>query len=669
VSEARTRLARLMGVAEQWRDIAGQDHLCGPDTEAALLAAMGIAPGTEADILAEREAAEARRLMPREVVLEAALGGTVHLPRPAAWTVTDEDGATRRGQGYDIPFDATPGVFEVAFDDAPPGLVIVAPRRAPAIRDVIGRERLWGVTGPLYGLIGAQSLGVGDYADLGTAAAMMARHGADFFGINPIHARGAALDGISPYSPSSRTALEPGHIDPRLVPGFEACAAAQAVLAEAAPAIEAARGEPLIDYALRDSVAAPALHALWAHHMASPGSAAMRAFADWQAQQPDDLTRFALFEALSLRLGSDWRWWGPDHDHPRAPGVAAFAEAHAEEVAYHLWLQWLADTQIAAAQAQARGAGMALGLYLDLAVGVRPDGADAWAHPAAYARGVSLGAPPDHLAPGGQSWGLAPLSPEGLRASGFAPFRAMLRSAMRHAGLVRIDHVLGFQRAFWVPEDGSPGGYVAYPLEAMLALTRLEAHRLGCVVVGEDLGTVPDGLRKALSQSGLYGCAAMQFEFEGASFRPPRRYREEVLASWGTHDTPTVRGWLAGRDIDWRAQIGGGFDEAAARANREADSAALHDLLRREGRESSDEEAIADTVHALLADSPAAMVAVSLDDALGAVEQPNLPGTVDQHPNWRRRLPVTLDAVDSAPGLKRISGIMAAARPKPEEQG
>jgi 4-alpha-glucanotransferase len=244
----------------------------------------------------------------------------------------------------------------------------------------------------------------------------------------------------------------------------------------------------------------------------------------------------------------------------------------------------------------------------------------------------------------------------------------MLRAAMRHAGLIRIDHVLGFQRAYWVPEDGAPGGYVAYPLEAMLALTRLEAHRHRCIVVGEDLGTVPDGLRHALADSGLYGCAVMQFEFEGTQFRPPRRYRNEVLASWGTHDTPTLRGWLRGRDIAWRTDVGGGFDAEGAQSGRAADRAALDVLLRGEGCDpGADEDTLAETIQTLLAESPAAMVAVALDDAMGAVEQANLPGTVDQHPNWRRRLPVTPSALDSDERLERIAALMRNARPRNEE--
>ena len=661
MSEARRRLARALGIAERWHDIAGQEHVCTAETEAALLGAMGLEPGTEADRLAALEAEAAQRPMPFETVLDAAIGGEVRLSRAVPWRVIDEQGGVREGSGPIIPFPPQPGVFRVEAEGAS-GLVIVAPRRAPSVRDLTGRDRVWGATTAVYALCSAQSLAVGDYADLGDAAAILAGLGADFIGINPVHARGAAHEGVSPYSPSTRLGLEPGHIAPRLVPGLASCAAAQAMLAEAAPGLAEAVAAPILRYQTRAAAAAPVLRALFE---AQADSDAARAFAAWAEGPGRSLADLAVFEALSLRLGSDWRWWPEDCRAPDRPGTRRFAAEHPEEVAYHLWLQWLADRQLAEAQAKARGAGMGLGLYLDLAVGVRPDGADAWACPGAFARGVSLGAPPDRMAPGGQSWGLAPFSPAGLRETAYAPFIATLRAAMRHAGVIRIDHVLGFQRAFWVPESGAPGGYVSYPTDTLLALTRLEAWRQGCAVVGEDLGTVPDGLRKKLADSGLYGCAVMQFEFEGWAMKPPRRYRPESIASWGTHDTPTFRGWSRGTDIAWRARVGGGFDEGAAWHQRNGDREALSRLLHAEGKPDQPEDAALMAAHGLLADSPAALVAFSLDDALGAVEQPNLPGTVDQHPNWRRKLAVPLEALDSDPGLRAMAGLMAERRPRP----
>jgi 4-alpha-glucanotransferase len=238
---------------------------------------------------------------------------------------------------------------------------------------------------------------------------------------------------------------------------------------------------------------------------------------------------------------------------------------------------------------------------------------------------------------------------------------------MRHAGLIRIDHIIGFARSYWAPEDGAPGGYVTYPLDALLALTRLEAARSDCLVIGEDLGTVPDGLRDSLGSSGLHGCAVMQFERDRTgAFNPPRRWRAGVAASFGTHDTPTIRGWLRGRDIDWREKTGD-FDARHADAARDArarDRAALQTMLRAGGRPATEEDETAAAVHAALADSPAAIAAISLDDALGAVEQQNLPGDVDRHPNWRRRLSAPVDALAQAPGVAETAALMRRARPR-----
>lgn len=678
MTDALARLAALHGVAPVWHDMDGAEHRPGPDTQTALLGAMGVAATTEAEIaeaLAEAEAQEAAPLPP-EIVVEAGRPVRVPFRRDLAWTLTREDGRVEQGRGASALLDLPPGLHALTAEGAE-ALVIAAPRRAPSVAERAGRPRIWGATAALWGLSSARSLGAGDYDDLAAAAETLAALGADFLGINPVHARGAAHEGISPYSPSSRIALDPAHIAPDRAPGFMACPDAQRYLAEAQAGLAAARAGDMARRDLRDAVAAPMLRALWD----GMGRAEAAEFSRWRADRGGDLAGFALFEALSLRHGSDWRFWPAALSRPDAPAPRAFAAERPDEVAYHLWLQWLADRQLAEAQTRAREAGMALGLYLDLAVGVRPEGADVWADPLAFARGVSLGAPPDRFAPGGQVWGLAPFSPRGLRARRFAPFVAMLRAAMRHAGLLRIDHALGFNRAFWSPDrdgpwSGVPGAYVAYPFEALLALTRLEAWRAGCVVVGEDLGSVPEGFRKRLADAGLYGCAVTQFERDEHGFRPPRRYPETALASFGTHDTPTVLGWRRGRDIDWRRRIGD-FDErqeADARWGLGEGLEAFARLLRAEGLAAPggglpDDDHIADAAHALVAGSGATLAALSLDDAFAVVEAQNLPGTVDQHPNWRRRLPVPLEAWRDHPSLARAAAIFAAARPAAPRPG
>jgi hypothetical protein len=403
MSDALARLAELHGVAPVWHDMDGTEHRPGPDTQAALLGAMGVPAATPAGIaeaLAEAEALAAAPLPP------AGRPVRVSLKRDLVWSLTREDGTVERGRGASALLHLPPGLHRLSAEGAE-ALVIAAPRRAPSVAERAGRPRIWGATAALWGLSSARDLGAGDYDDLGAAADTLADLGADFLGINPVHARGAAHEGISPYSPSSRIALDPAHIAPDRAPGFAACPDAQRYLAEAQSGLAAARAGDMARRDVRDAVAAPMLRALWD----GMGKAEAAEFARWRAGRGADLAGFALFEALSLRHGSDWRFWPAALSRPDAPAARAFAAERPDEIAYHLWLQWLADRQLAAAQARAREAGMALGLYLDLAVGVRPDGADVWADPQAFARGVSLGAPPDRFAPGGQVWGLAPFSP------------------------------------------------------------------------------------------------------------------------------------------------------------------------------------------------------------------------------------------------------------------
>jgi 4-alpha-glucanotransferase len=321
---------------------------------------------------------------------------------------------------------------------------------------------------------------------------------------------------------------------------------------------------------------------------------------------------------------------------------------------------------------------MPLGLYLDLAVGVSPDGAEAWAHRGSIAAGASLGAPPDEFNEAGQNWGLAPLSPHALRARAYAPIIEILRSGMRHAGALRIDHILGLQRSFWWPADGAPGAYVRQPVDDLLGVVALESHRQRCVVVGEDLGTVPGGLRRLLDRTGVLGCSVLYFEREAdGSFRRAASYRSGTIASIGTHDLPTLAGFWAGRDIDWRERLGFYGDPGQGereRGARRAELCALLRLLEAEGLlpQGIDPEAppddlpwpVAVALHRTLARSPALLMALQLEDALGAIEQANLPGTIEEHPNWRRRLAPAVAEIGRTRRLKEIAAAIADERPQ-----
>ncbi|MCF4116571.1 4-alpha-glucanotransferase [Rhodovulum sulfidophilum] len=612
-------LARATGILPGYRDLTGTERPTAPETAQALLAAMGLAAATEAEAaasLAALEAARAARHLPDWLVLDE--GRAPALAVPAAWRIELETGGVIEGRAED-PLPALPlgihrlrvGAEETALLSAPPALAL--PRRG------------WGVVLPLYGLRDAGRGGLGDYADLRQALEGFAGRGAGFVGVNPIHA-GFPADphAISPYSPSHRRRFNVAHL--------------------AVPGEAASPGGELVDYPPAIAARLAALKSAFA----GLDAAALSELAAFRAARGPELELFAIHQALSDRFGPYWPDWPAEYRTCAAPAVADFAAANGGAVAFHAWLQCLAETQLGAIREAAAAAGMAQGLYLDLAVGTHPAGAETWADPGLFAQGVSLGAPPDAFAPQGQSWGLAPMLPGVLAARGFRPLAETLRAQLRFAGLLRIDHILGFERTFWVPEGGAPGGYVQMPRAALLAVARIEAAREGAVIVGEDLGNVPEGLREDLAASGLLGCRLAMFDPEIASWPEP------VLGSFGSHDLPPFAAWGAGRDIDWHRRLGHIPPERAEAlaAERAGQAQALGVRIGGAG---------IDALHAALAASPARLIALQTEDMLGATEQANLPGTVDSHPNWRRRIgPAAADLADCEP-VRRAARIMVRA--------
>ena len=618
-----TALAGQMGVQPAYRDQTGTLRETSPDTARALLAAMGMTVETAAEArehLAHRQAAEAARPLPRWQVIEAGRAGACVPCRAPRAILRLEDGSERT-----LAADGT-----VTLPALPLGrhrleagghvcALIAAPAALPL------PPRGWGVTLPLYGLRPPERGGIGAYDDLACAASALAEEGADFVGLNPVHAGFPTVpDLASPYSPSSRRRLNALHIAARG---------------------ETATASDLIDY----RADAPARFAALRAEFDAAG-ALPEAFHAFAAEGGAELRRFALHQALSTRFGPYWTDWPAPYRRPDSPEVAAFAGQEAREIGFHLWVQWRADTALQAAAEAARP--MRHGLYLDLAVGTHPAGAETWAQPELFARGVSLGAPPDAFSPDGQSWGLAPMIPAALEATGFAALADTLATQFRHAGLLRIDHILGFDRAFWVPVGAAPGAYVTMPRAAMLAVARLEAARAGALIVGEDLGNVPEGLREALAESGLLGCAVAQFEKGKDGWKRAEDYPEAALASFGTHDLPTWEGWRQGRDIAARARING-WDPAfhrRATAERRADVAGFETRIGGPTHEH---------VARFLGRTPARLVALQIEDVLGVADQPNLPGTTGEYPNWRRRLPLAPGDAARSPGLRRAAALMA----------
>jgi len=552
----------------------------------------------------------------------------------------------------------------------------------------------WGVAAQLYGLRRAGDGGIGDYTALATLAEQSARRGAAALAVSPTHAMFSADPGhFSPYAPSSRLWLNVAHIDPAARFGAQAAhdASVSAGVGDLWNELEAL---PLIDWRRAVPLKLGVLRALYeqfcAHDRASgsPHAAAFEAFCASGGEALEDHARFEALQAAMLG-GPDglrhWRDWpGGLHD-PRSAEVATFAAENRREVDFHRFLQWLATDGVQRAQQSARDAGMAVGLVADLAVGCDGAGSHAWSLPDDMLQRVSVGAPPDIFNQAGQSWGLTTFSPRAMQVNGFRAFIDMLRAAFAHAGGVRIDHILGLRRLWLVPEGESAkdGAYLRYPFDDLVRLIALESWRHRAIVIGEDLGTVPEGLRERLAAHALYGTRVLWFEHDGNTFIPPARWDPNGVATTTTHDLPTVAGWWRGNDIDWRNRIGqtlpraDGRDPVALDRERRAhDRETLWHAFQqagcapRDARTPPPEAAPVDAALAFVAASASPLVTCPLEDLLALADQPNLPGSIDEHPNWRRRLPVAVDALFDDPALAaRVEAVVRAREASPAGTG
>src|SRR5262249_38359070 len=391
-------------------------------------------------------------------------------------------------------------------------------------------------------------------------------------------------------------------------------------------------------------------------------------FTEWQAKSSTELRDYGLYEALREELGSGgWQSWPAQYQDPSSPSVRKFSERKKDRVEFYAYLQWNARQQLDLAQRRAQELAMPVGLYFDLALGADRGGAEVWSDRAAYATAASIGAPPDDFTPRGQDWGLPPYSPRALRAAGYRPFVELLRANMPQGGALRLDHVMALARLYWIPAGNKAdrGGYVHYPLEDLLGLLAQESRRNRCMVIGEDLGTVTGELRKALNDAGVLSYRPLFFE-KGAdgAFSPPEAYPREALTCVSTHDLPTWRGFWDGHDLALRANFGLSVDVDKEKAQREQDKALLRAALERQGFDAS-----AAGAHAFLARTPSKLLMVQPEDVFELVEQANLPGTVDQHPNWRRKLPVSLERWKSDSRVQRLAATLAERAVNKESSG
>ncbi|HSN21322.1 MAG TPA: malto-oligosyltrehalose synthase, partial [Usitatibacter sp.] len=654
-----------------------------------------------------------RIVAPMSVVRRAALerGMRVQLPEDAlarslSWRILEEGGDVREErfdplgleriedfhrEGWHasafrlaLPDDLAEGYHRITIlagaSTLGEGFLAVAPDRCYLPPAIAEGARVWGTAVQLYGVRSSRNAGIGDFTDLRHCAEVWGERGGAIVGTNPLHALSLRDPGhASPYGPSSRLFLNPIYLDVEAIDDFAEIAASDAGFTTRWRAeCEKLRAAQHIDYRAVAAAKRAALETLYAHfarrHLEA-ASARARLFAQFRASRGQALRHHALHEALAEFHGTPWRQWPEEHRDPSSEAVRRFGRENGQRVALHEYLQWQADLQLARAQETCRDLGMAVGLYADLAISIGPDGSEAWANQHLYALGASVGAPPDAFALRGQDWGLPPLDPWRLRESGYAPLIATLRANMLRAGALRIDHVMGLARLWWVPAGCAPteGAYVRYPLEDLLGILALESHRERCLVIGEDLGTVADDLRRALEANEVFSYRLLVFERDGDDFRPPAEYPRRALVAWATHDLPTFAGWWREEDLATRARLRllEGDALGREREDRRRARAALVAALRREGLVSegvspdaplSDEIAVA--VQAFAARTPAAVMVVQMEDVLEVAEQANLPGTVDQHPNWRRKLPLPVEAWPRDPRLRRLTRTLAAIRGK-----
>jgi (1->4)-alpha-D-glucan 1-alpha-D-glucosylmutase len=731
---ALVALCEHHGIATAYNDAFGHRREASTQSLRALLAEFGVRIDDAADAHRALEVVHRARwaqALPPVAVVPAGEGAW-HVPlrvplatRTLRWQLTDEGGLTQHGEAdasalhetartehggvwlcertlpMSLPLAA--GYHRLRIDGLPgETLVLATPGhcyRPPAVRD--GR-RVWGPAVQLYSLRSPRNWGIGDFSDLDELVTLMAAQGADIVGLNPLHALFSANPAhASPYSPSSREQLDVLYIDVEAVDGFADCEPARHLVRSPAfqARLAALRAQALVDLPGVAAAKFEVLELLFAHfrethlpELSAPDDDGL-AFLAFVAERGEGLRQHALFETLHahfLAIDSElWGWpvWPAAYRDPDSAEVTAFAVQHAQRLQFHQFLQWQAARQLAQASARCEAVGMGVGLYVDLAVSVDRAGSDAWTAQGVLAAGASIGAPPDEFNPAGQNWGLPPLRPDSLRADGYRFFMQTLRAGMRGAGALRIDHVMGLMRLFWIPpgRGAQDGAYVYYPLDEMLAIVAIESHRHRCMVVGEDLGTVEDAVREALAKADVLSYRLLYFEkFDGqhhehhaGGFKPPEAYPAAALVAVSTHDLATFAGWWAGHDLRVRLELGLFPDERVfdkQLLDRAQERIQLMLAAERGGLLSREEVAeaagqalpstrVVEAVHAYLGAAPSALMMVQLEDAAGVVEQANMPGTVSEQPNWRRKLPVASRALAESDRMQGISAHLRAVRP------
>jgi (1->4)-alpha-D-glucan 1-alpha-D-glucosylmutase len=546
-------------------------------------------------------------------------------------------------------------------------------------------ERRWGISVQLYGVRSQRNWGIGDFTDLATLVRHAAQQGADFVGVNPLHALYAAEPRrFSPYSPSSREFLNVLYLDPEAMQAFALSQAARERIADPAfqDRLAARRDAALVEYVEITQIKDEIFRAIFADFAVfcarEPRHPLVQGFAQFARERGEALRRFAAYQALSCRpgFGDNWMAWPEEFRDPASGAVQDFTTADPLAIAYHEFLQWEADAQLSACAAAAREAGMAIGLYLDIAVGAGPDSAEGWSEQRNIVPGFHIGAPPDQWNVAGQDWGLAVFDPYARRRSSYRVFRRILVAQMRHAAALRIDHVLGFSRLFLVPTGGKPidGVYLRQPAEELCNTLAVESEARRCLVVGEDLGTVPEDFPALLAAYNMLSCRLLIFARDGDRFLAPEEYPRHALVSIATHDLPPLLGFIEGIDIETRRALGVYQDEARyrdAHAERALERQRLRETIQRAGFETGDDTAgILAAAHGFLARTPSTLFLVQMEDLAMEREQVNVPGSGDRFPNWRRKLSRDLAEIFAAASTDTILSAVRRERPRgPPDDG
>lgn len=721
-------LCKMRGIESNYVDAWGKDATVVPESKVTLLRSLGYSVDDDAQLAqqvkAEQQAAYLKPLPPVLVVRHAShYQIEVNLPADKAthiikWRIEQEQGETRYGQFTPVEHQVVSGevidgvqyqryqislwadlalgyhqltllsLRDKAFAES---RFIVAPQACYKPAQIAAGKKIWGPTVQLYCLRSRRNWGVGDFTDLQFLLKRVAEAGGDYVGLNPIHALYPATpESASPYSPSSRNWLNIIYIDVEAVPEFALSEDAQQKVAKASFQnwLKQLRDVANVDYSavtdtklviLRDLYASFRSHQLDKN---TPRATAFRAFVEAGGES---LLQQAAYDALLAKLMKQdpacWGWpaWPEEYQRYQSEATQNYLKTERAEVEFFLYLQWLADEQLEAANQLAISLGMEIGIYRDLAVGVGEGSTEIWADEHTYVHDASVGAPPDVLGPQGQNWGLPPMDPVQLQNSGYQPMIDLFRSNMAHCGALRIDHVMALLRLWWIPkgQGAETGAYIYYPIQDLLGLLALESHRNQCLIIGEDLGTVPDGIFETLQENGVHSYRVFFFErskLDGGFFAP-QHYPEQSMAVLTTHDLPTLKGFWHCLDLSLGKELGVYPDQAVLDTlyqdrhqskQRILDSlhgmGAIDDSISRDANWVPMSKALNYKMQIHLAKGSSALLGLQLEDWLEMDKPVNVPGTCDEYPNWRRKLSTDLETLFADPEVQQLMGEVTAAR-------